>query len=288
MFWDGSRWVDETTKPTATLAPKKRRVRDWAATSLIGFALVALVIPSVGTSASTSTASVAAWSTSYNVTTLPGKQRRPDRLQRALGAASPRRLQRRQRALDGPATRRLHHHVQRLGHRLDRPGRTDARQRQGLSRWRLREDRVDARQHVPRAGRDLQGRVRGVRPPHPADRQPGIGGSSDRRGRQDRRPRQGPVDTRGAASRTRVTPTPAPTDAAPRHRLRPRLPHRRRPADADHHGRQGRLDHGRQRHDQLDASPSPRPARSSTGPRWRIRSCRRRSCRSTTPNTRSN
>ena len=32
MFWDGSRWVDETTKPTASLAPKKRRVRDWAAT----------------------------------------------------------------------------------------------------------------------------------------------------------------------------------------------------------------------------------------------------------------
>ena len=69
MFWDGSRWVDETPKPTANLAPKKRRARDWAATSLLGFALVALIIPSMGTSASTSTASVAAWSTSYHVTT---------------------------------------------------------------------------------------------------------------------------------------------------------------------------------------------------------------------------
>ena len=69
MFWDGTRWVDETTKPTATPATSNRRLRDWAATSLLGFALVALVIPSVGTSASTSTSSVNAWSTSYNVTT---------------------------------------------------------------------------------------------------------------------------------------------------------------------------------------------------------------------------
>ena len=64
MFWDGSRWVDETPKPTATQAPRKRRARDWAATSLLGFALVALVIPSMATSASTSTSSVSAWSTS--------------------------------------------------------------------------------------------------------------------------------------------------------------------------------------------------------------------------------
>ena len=68
MFWDGSRWVDETPKPTASQAPRARRWRDWGATSVIGLALVALIIPSIAASAATGTSSIAAWSTSYSVT----------------------------------------------------------------------------------------------------------------------------------------------------------------------------------------------------------------------------
>ena len=45
-----------------------RRWRDWGATSVIGLALVALIIPSIAASAATGTSSIAAWSTSYSVT----------------------------------------------------------------------------------------------------------------------------------------------------------------------------------------------------------------------------
>ena len=54
MYWDGSNWVDETPKPTPTLAPAKRSGRDWAATGLMGLILVGLIIPSVGVFASSS------------------------------------------------------------------------------------------------------------------------------------------------------------------------------------------------------------------------------------------
>ncbi len=70
MYWDGSNWVDETPKPTPSLAPRKRRARDWAATGLMGLVLVGLIIPTVGVFAgSGSGGSVAAWSTNYKVTT---------------------------------------------------------------------------------------------------------------------------------------------------------------------------------------------------------------------------
>ena len=70
MYWDGSNWVDETPKPTPSLAPRKRGARDWAATGLMGLVLVGLIIPTVGVFAgSGSGGSVAAWSTNYKVTT---------------------------------------------------------------------------------------------------------------------------------------------------------------------------------------------------------------------------
>ena len=71
MYWDGSHWVDETPKPTPSLAPATRRWRDWSATGLMGFALVALIIPTIGAFAATSGASapISSWSASYAVAT---------------------------------------------------------------------------------------------------------------------------------------------------------------------------------------------------------------------------
>jgi len=70
MFWDGSRWVDETPKPTQSLASAKRRRRDWAATGFMALALVGLIVPSIGVFAAPtgSTRAVSSWSDDYKVT----------------------------------------------------------------------------------------------------------------------------------------------------------------------------------------------------------------------------
>ena len=50
MFWDGSRWVDET--PTPSHRPEaSHRIRDWLATAAMFLVLATLLVPFVGTSA---------------------------------------------------------------------------------------------------------------------------------------------------------------------------------------------------------------------------------------------
>ena len=47
-FWDGTRWVDTTTRPTRSRTPKagRRPVRDWIATLLMLVGLAVLIVPS--------------------------------------------------------------------------------------------------------------------------------------------------------------------------------------------------------------------------------------------------
>ncbi len=53
MFWDGTRWVDESPTPRAVNRPSKRRLRDWIATGAMGLALFGLLIPILGVAAAT-------------------------------------------------------------------------------------------------------------------------------------------------------------------------------------------------------------------------------------------
>jgi hypothetical protein len=50
MFWDGTRWVDESTRSPVHPTPQ-RRLRNFAATGVMALALVGLIVPLVGTSA---------------------------------------------------------------------------------------------------------------------------------------------------------------------------------------------------------------------------------------------
>jgi hypothetical protein len=51
MFWNGERWLPERPQPTARAEPPARRARDWAATAIIAFAVMAVVFPFAGTGA---------------------------------------------------------------------------------------------------------------------------------------------------------------------------------------------------------------------------------------------
>ena len=94
MFWDGSRWVDET--PRQPLPAPRSAVARLGCHALIGFALVALIIPNIATFASNTSSGrslIAAWSTSYRRSDVtPGIEPGPDRLQRPLVAPPTTRL----------------------------------------------------------------------------------------------------------------------------------------------------------------------------------------------------
>ena len=53
MFWDGTSWIDESAEakeppPKPSMSAGRRRFRDWAATGVMGLALVGLIIPVFG------------------------------------------------------------------------------------------------------------------------------------------------------------------------------------------------------------------------------------------------
>src|SRR5262245_14428924 len=71
MFWDGSRWVEETTpKPLGSPPRSRRRAPDVVATAVMVVGLVALLIPVVGVSASPMSRLVTDWSDGHSVWTL--------------------------------------------------------------------------------------------------------------------------------------------------------------------------------------------------------------------------
>ena len=55
MFWNGTSWTEEpaqaTRSPQPSSKPARRRFRDWAATGVMGLALIGLIIPIFGASA---------------------------------------------------------------------------------------------------------------------------------------------------------------------------------------------------------------------------------------------
>ncbi len=55
MFWDGSRWVDETPTPSHRPEPS-HRIRDWLATAAMFLVLATLLVPFVATSAASAPA----------------------------------------------------------------------------------------------------------------------------------------------------------------------------------------------------------------------------------------
>jgi hypothetical protein len=77
MFWDGSRWVNETplpTKPTkqqSNTGRRRRHLRDWAAGGLLGLGVFALIFPIIGASAADQgpvNRLLKTWSSQYSVT----------------------------------------------------------------------------------------------------------------------------------------------------------------------------------------------------------------------------
>ena len=52
MFWNGTSWQDEpgqaTRRPQPSSPSHRRRFRDWAATGVMGLALIGLIIPVFG------------------------------------------------------------------------------------------------------------------------------------------------------------------------------------------------------------------------------------------------
>jgi hypothetical protein len=71
MFWDGSRWVEETTpKPLGSPPPSRRRATDLVTTGIMAVFLVGLLIPITGVSAATPIAQlIDRWSTEQAVRT---------------------------------------------------------------------------------------------------------------------------------------------------------------------------------------------------------------------------
>ena len=75
MFWDGTSWVDEPAEakkppPKPSMSAGRRRFRDWAATGVMGLALVGLIIPVFGiASASQVPTQLKPWVTDYSYAT---------------------------------------------------------------------------------------------------------------------------------------------------------------------------------------------------------------------------
>ena len=72
MFWDGTRWVDETTPPPTSTPSRSQRLRDWAATITMVLVLAAIVLPFSSTSAATlpGVRLIRSWDEGYDVRTL--------------------------------------------------------------------------------------------------------------------------------------------------------------------------------------------------------------------------
>ena len=75
MFWDGTSWIDESAEakkppPKPSMSAGRRRFRDWAATGVMGLALVGLIIPVFGiASASQVPTQLKPWVTDYSYAT---------------------------------------------------------------------------------------------------------------------------------------------------------------------------------------------------------------------------
>ena len=79
MFWDGSRWVEETRTPAPTpIATHRARTRDWLATGIMALAVVGLVLPMVGASAAPPPAKplIKDWEQAWETTTIQENSKR--------------------------------------------------------------------------------------------------------------------------------------------------------------------------------------------------------------------